>query len=146
MRPSFGDSSLYATHTRNGLLALGLALGTVIGLAGIAIAYRVWVARPGTAAAVRARVPALYRLLEREWYFDALIDALIVQPAARAGRFARYGFERRVVDDTIVGGTTGLVRAGSAAVRAAQSGFVRYYAALLVLGAAGVGFYFLLQS
>ena len=69
-----------------------------------------------------------------------------VAPAARAGRFARYGFERRVVDDTIVGGTTGLVRAGSAAVRAAQSGFVRYYAALLVLGITGVSLYFLLQS
>ena len=38
------------------------------------------------------------------------------------------------------------VRAGSAAVRAAQNGFVRYYAALLVLGVASVGFYFLLQS
>jgi hypothetical protein len=31
-------------------------------------------------------------------------------------------------------------------VRAAQSGFVRYYVALLVVGVAGVGFYFLLQS
>jgi len=41
---------------------------------------------------------------------------------------------------------SGLVRAGSAAVRAAQNGFVRYYAALLVLGVTGVGFYFLLQS
>jgi NADH-quinone oxidoreductase subunit L len=38
------------------------------------------------------------------------------------------------------------VRAGSAAVRAAQSGFVRYYAALLVLGVAAVSFYFLLQT
>src|SRR5438094_1543740 len=146
LKPSFGDSSLYATHTRNGLLALGLALGAVIGLAGIAIAYRVWVARPGTASAVRDRVPAAYRLLSREWYFDDLINALIVRPATQAGRFARYSFERLVVDDTLVGGTTGLIRAGSAAVRAAQTGFVRYYAALLVLGAAGVGFYFLLQT
>ena len=38
------------------------------------------------------------------------------------------------------------MRAGSAAVRAVQSGFVRYYAALLVLGVAAVGLYFLLQS
>ena len=38
------------------------------------------------------------------------------------------------------------MRAGSAAVRAVQSGFVRYYAALLVLGVTGVGFYFLLQT
>jgi NADH-quinone oxidoreductase subunit L len=146
LKPSFGDSSLYATHTRDGLLALGLALGTVIGLAGIAIAYRLWVARPGAAAAIRARVPALYHLLDSEWYFDSLINALFVRPATRAGRFARDAFERLVVDDTLVGGTTGLIRAGSAAVRAAQSGFVRYYVALLVIGVAGVGFYFLLQS
>jgi NADH-quinone oxidoreductase subunit L len=146
LRPSFGDSSLYATHTRNGLLAVGLVLGTVLGLAGIAIAYRVWVARPGTAAAIRARAGRLYELFAGEWYFDRLIELLVVRPGAWAGRFARDTFERLIVDDTLVGGTTGLVRAGSAAVRAAQSGFVRYYAALLVLGVAGVGFYFLLQS
>jgi NADH-quinone oxidoreductase subunit L len=146
LKPSFGDSSLYATHTRNGLLVLGLGLGTVLGLLGIALAHRVWVARPGSAAAVRARVPALYRLFVNKWYFDELIDALVVRPAAAAGGFARDSFERLFIDETLVGGTTGIVRAGSAAVRAAQSGFVRYYAALLVLGVAGVGFYFLLQS
>jgi NADH-quinone oxidoreductase subunit L len=148
LRPSFGDSSLYATHTRNGLLVLGLCLGTAIALAGIGLAYRIWVARPGTASALRS-VPGgegLYRLFVNKWYFDELIDALVVRPAAGAGRFARDTFERLFVQDTLVGGTTGIVRAGSAAVRAAQTGFVRYYAALLVLGVAGVGFYFLLQT
>jgi NADH-quinone oxidoreductase subunit L len=146
LRPSFATSALYEPHTRNGLLWFGLALGTVLGLAGIALAHRIWVARPGTAAAVGARVPALYRLFSQKWYFDELIDALIVRPAAATGAFARETFERLFVQDTLIGGTTGLVRAGSAAVRAAQSGFVRYYAALLVLGVAGVGFYFLLQT
>jgi NADH-quinone oxidoreductase subunit L len=146
LRPSFGDSSLYATHTRNGLLVTGLLLGTVAGLAGIAIAYRVWVARPGTAAAVRARLRPAYELFVNKWYFDELIDLLVVGPAAATGRFARDTFERLIVDDTLVGGTSGLIRAGSAAVRATQTGFVRYYAALLVLGVTGVGFYFLLQS
>jgi NADH-quinone oxidoreductase subunit L len=146
LKPSFGDSTLYATHTRNGLLLLGLGLGTVLALLGIALAHRVWVARPGSAAIVRARVPALYRLFVNKWYFDELIDALVVRPAAAAGGFARDTFERLFVDETIIGGTTGIVRAGSAAVRAAQSGFVRYYAALLVLGVAAVGFYFLMQA
>jgi NADH-quinone oxidoreductase subunit L len=146
LRPSFADSRLYEPHTKNGLLVFGLILGAVVGLAGIAIAYRVWVARPGTAAAVRARARPLYELLVHKWYFDEAIDLLVVRPAAAAGRFARDTFERLFVQDTLVGGTTGLVRAGSAAVRAAQSGFVRYYAALLVLGVTGVGFYFLLQS
>jgi NADH-quinone oxidoreductase subunit L len=146
LKPSFADSSLYETHTRNGLLVAGLAIGTAIGLLGIAIAYRVWVQRPGTAEAVRARLRPLYELFVNKWYFDELIGLLVVRPAAAVGRFAMGTFERVVVDDTLIGGTTGLVRAGSAAVRAAQSGFVRYYAALLVLGVTGVGFYFLLQA
>jgi NADH-quinone oxidoreductase subunit L len=149
LRPTFAGSSLYEPHTKNGLLAFGLALGTVIGLAGIGIAYRIWVVRPGTASALRSAIPggrALYRLFLNKWYFDELIDALVVRPFAASGRFARDVFERLFVQDTLIGGTTGIVRAGSAAVRAAQSGFVRYYAALLVLGVTGVGFYFLLQS
>jgi NADH-quinone oxidoreductase subunit L len=146
LRPSFATSKLYEPHTKSGLLVFGLVLGTVLGLAGIALAYRIWVARPGTAAAIRARTGALYELFVHKWYFDEAIALLVVRPAAAAGRFARYTFERLFVDETLIGGTTGLVRAGSAAVRAAQSGFVRYYAALLILGVAGVGFYFLLQS
>jgi NADH-quinone oxidoreductase subunit L len=146
LRPSFATSPLYEPHTKNGLLIFGLVLGTAIGLAGIAIAYRIWVVRPGTAAAIRERTPALYELFLNKWYFDELIDHLIVRPGALAGGFARNTFERLVIDDTIVGGTTGIVRASSAAVRAAQSGFLRYYAALLLLGVTGVGFYFLLQT
>jgi NADH-quinone oxidoreductase subunit L len=146
LRPSFATSPLYEPHTKNGLLVFGLVLGTAIGLLGIAIAYRIWVVKPGTAEAVRKRVPALYELFVNKWYFDELIDMLVVVPAAAVGGFAKNTFERLVVDDTIVGGTTGIVRAGSAAVRAAQSGFLRYYAALLLLGVTGVGFYFLLQS
>jgi NADH-quinone oxidoreductase subunit L len=146
LRPSFAGSKLYEPHTKDGLLWFGLALGTVLGLAGIAIAYRVWVLRPGTAAAVQARMRPVYELFVNKWYFDEAINVLVVRPSATAGRFASDTFERLFVDETLIGGTTGLVRAGSSAVRAAQSGFVRYYAALLVLGMTGVGFYFLLQS
>jgi NADH-quinone oxidoreductase subunit L len=148
LRPSFADSRLYATeaHSRTGLLIFGIVLGTLLGLAGIAIAYRIWVLRPGVAVAARERLRPVYELLVNKWYFDELIGALIVTPSVAIGRFARDTFERVFVDETLIGGTTGIVRAGSAAVRAAQSGFVRYYAALLVLGLAGVGFYFLLQT
>jgi NADH-quinone oxidoreductase subunit L len=146
LRPSFATSTLYEPRTRNGLLWFGLILGTLLGLAGIAIAWRVWVARPGTAAAIQARLRPLYELFANKWYWDELIDVLVVRPALAAGQFAQNAVERVFVQDTLVGGTTTVVRAGSAAVRAVQSGFVRYYAALLVLGAAGVGLYFLLQT
>jgi NADH-quinone oxidoreductase subunit L len=150
LRPSFAGSPLYEPHTKDGLLIFGMVLGTVLGLAGIAIAYRIWVvgrdpAHP-TSAAIQARFKPLYELSVNKWYFDELIAFAVVRPAAAVGHFAMDTFERVFVQDTMIGGTSGLVRAGSAAVRAVQNGFLRYYAALLVLGVAGVGFYFLLQA
>jgi NADH-quinone oxidoreductase subunit L len=156
LRPSFATAKGYEPHTKTGLLVIGLTLGTLLGLAGIGLAYRIWVVggrdaegRFPVAVAIRERTRggrALYKLFVNKWYFDEAIDLLIVRPMAAVGVFARDTFERVFVDETLIGGTTGIVRAGSAAVRAAQSGFVRYYAALLVLGVAGVGFYFLLQT
>src|SRR3954447_16448056 len=61
LEPTFAGSSLYTVHTKDGLLVFGLILGTVLGLSGIAIAYRVWVQRPGTAERVRTRFHALYK-------------------------------------------------------------------------------------
>jgi NADH-quinone oxidoreductase subunit L len=146
LRPTFAGSPLYEPHTKDGLLIFGMVLGTVLGLTGIAIAYRIWVKQPSIAVTARERFGALYELFVNKWYFDELIDFAIVRPAAAAGRFGKDTFERVFVQDTMIGGTTGLVRAGSAAVRAVQNGFLRYYAALLVIGVAGVGFYFLLQA
>ncbi|HSZ03800.1 MAG TPA: NADH-quinone oxidoreductase subunit L [Solirubrobacteraceae bacterium] len=153
LRPSFATAKGYEPHTKTGLLVIGLTLGTLIGLAGIGLAYRIWIVggrdaegRFPVAVAIRERTRPLYELFVNKWYFDEAIDLLIVRPTAAVGAFARDTFERVFVDETLIGGTTGIVRAGSAAVRAAQSGFVRYYAALLVLGVAGVGFYFLLQA
>jgi NADH-quinone oxidoreductase subunit L len=146
LRPTFAGSPLYEPHTKDGLLIFGMVLGTVLGLTGIAIAYRIWVKQPSIAVTARERFGGLYELFVNKWYFDELIDFAIVRPAAAAGNFGKNTFERVFVQDTMIGGTTGLVRAGSAAVRAIQNGFLRYYAALLVVGVAGVGFYFLLQA
>ena len=55
-------------------------------------------------------------------------------------------WQYEVVDGLLVGGTTGVVRAGSATVRGLQNGFLRYYAALLLVGVAGVSLYFLISS
>jgi NADH-quinone oxidoreductase subunit L len=143
--PSFADSTLHLDPS-NGLIAFGLALGTVLGVAGIYIAYRVWVLQPGTSERVLERFAFLHRLFVNKWYFDELIDLVVVRPAAWVGRFGQQTFERVVINGLFVGGTTGIVKAGSAAARALQNGFLRAYAAMLVLGIVAVAFYFLIQS
>jgi NADH-quinone oxidoreductase subunit L len=146
LEPTFHDSALYERDPSNGLLVFGLVLGAAVGLAGIAIAYYVWVKNPGLSERVRQRLSALHRLFVNKWFFDELIDTLVVRPSRWFGNFAQQTFERVVVNGVLVGGSTGVVRAGSSAVRAAQTGFLRYYAALLVLGMVVIAFYFLVAA
>jgi NADH-quinone oxidoreductase subunit L len=146
LAPTFEGSKFYEAHPSGGLIGFGLVLGTVVGLTGIAIAYVVWVRRPGTSQRVRERLSAMHDLFVNKWYFDELYDAAVVRPWAAVGRFAQQTFERVFVDRTLIGGATGLVRAGSAAVRGVQTGLLRYYAALLLVGLAVVAFYFLVVS
>jgi NADH-quinone oxidoreductase subunit L len=146
LEPTFADSKYIHDDPSDSLIYVGMALGTVLALLGIALAHRVWVARPGTSAAWQARLRPVYTLFVNKWYFDELIDLVVVRPFAAFGNFSRRTFERVVVEGTLVDGTTSVVRAGSAAVRAIQTGFLRYYAALLLLGGAAVLLYFLISA
>ena len=148
LQPSFADSALYEPHTRNGLLWFGLALGTAARAGGHRARLPHLGRRgPGAPRRVRARLRPLYTLFVAQVVLrraDRCPRSCARPPRSAPSRATpssgcssrtRWSAARRA-----------LVRAGSAAVRAAQSGFVRYYAALLVLGVAGVGFYFLLQA
>ena len=69
-----------------------------------------------------------------------------MRPFAWLGRFASTTFERVFVDGALVGGSTGVVRLASAGVRRVQTGYLRYYAALLLMGVTGLGAYFLISA
>jgi NADH-quinone oxidoreductase subunit L len=143
---TFADSHL-ATHEPSTSSAwIGLVIGAAIAVVGIAIAYRIWVREPGLATRARERVPAVHNFLVNKWYFDELIDVLVVRPALMLGRLTESVLERVVVSGGLTGGTVAAVRAGSAAVRRWQTGFLRYYAAAMVVCISGVALYFLVSS
>ncbi|WP_445152544.1 NADH-quinone oxidoreductase subunit L [Baekduia sp. Peel2402] len=146
LEPTFEDSTI-VHHASDGKLVLGLVLGAALGLLGIFIAYAIYGKAEGEVAQKwQARLPFLQKLFVNKWYFDELIDIVIVRPFGWFGRFGQQTFERIFVNGALIGGTSGIVRAGSAAVRALQSGFLRAYAALLIVGAGLVILYFLIQS
>jgi NADH-quinone oxidoreductase subunit L len=143
--PVFADSPLAAIHPSNGEAWLGLAIGAAISLAGIAVAHRLYVADPEAPRRLEARFRGLHDFLFHKWYFDELIDLLVVRPALATGRFANRVFERFVVDG-LVTGTEETVRGAGGLVSRIQNGFVRSYALLLVAGFAGLALYFLITS
>ena len=143
--PTFEDSPLEAIHEPTSAAWIGLGVGAVISILGIAIAYYLYVANPGTTARLIARARRIHEFLLHKWYFDEAQDALVYRPAIGFGRFANAVFERFVVQG-LIAGTVGLVRSVGMVVRGAQSGFVRSYAALLIGGFAALGLYFLIAS
>jgi NADH-quinone oxidoreductase subunit L len=146
LEPTFHDSALYEELDPSGTLtAIGLLVGATIAGTGIFIAWRLYGHPPQRAAALQERFAGLHNFFVHKWYFDEAIDLVFVRPAAWLGRFARTTFERVVVDG-LVGGATALVGLCSAAVRRVQTGYLRYYAALLLLGMTGLGAYFLASA
>ena len=142
---TFEGSRYAGIHPSDSAEYTGLVIGGALSIVGIAIAYLVYVARPGITAGLVRRYRWLHDFLERKWYFDEAIDGLIVRPSRAVGRWANSTFERYVIQG-LVAGATGAARGANAGVRGAQSGYLRSYALLLVTGFAGLGLYFLLQS
>ncbi len=145
LEPTFANSPFESIVPSVASEYRGLLVGGLLSVAGIALAYLVWVVRPGTSAALAARLRPVHEFLVNKWYFDELYDAILYRPLIATGRFANDVLERVVVQG-IVTAAVDAVRGVGVVVRGAQSGFVRGYALLVVGGFAALGLYFLIVS
>jgi NADH-quinone oxidoreductase subunit L len=146
LEPAFAESHHFHEGPSDSAEWIGLAIGGVIALLGIGTAYSFYIRRPGFTLSLRDRFTRVHAFLFNKWYFDELYDAAFVRPTLAAGRFGRDVVERRVVQDVVMGWATGLVRACSGFVREIQSGYVRAYALLFLMGMGSLGLYFLIVS
>jgi NADH-quinone oxidoreductase subunit L len=107
---------------------------TVMGLAGIALAYVMYMAMPGLPAALAAAFRPVYLFLLNKWYFDELYDFLFVFPAQRLGRLLWLGGDAGIIDrfgpDGIAAASIRLARRASAL----QTGYVYHYAFAMLIG------------
>jgi NADH-quinone oxidoreductase subunit L len=136
--PVFTASAAEAATSSRGL-ELGLAFVSVLVAAiGFYIAYIFYYKKPRTAAALAARWPALYRLVENKFYVDEIYSAVVVTPLLMFSRLFLGG----LIDSGLVNGSGAAAGAAtrgfSSLVRRVQSGNIRSYAGWLALGAAAV--------
>jgi NADH-quinone oxidoreductase subunit L len=146
LSPTFADSRFAHTQVSTGSAWVGLIIGAVVAVVGISLAYRIWVGAPGIAVAARERLGAVYQFLSHKWYMDELIDFAVVRPALWTGRLVDFVLERTLIGGVVTGTPVGVVRAGSVAVRRVQTGYLRYYAAAMIICMSGVAAYFLIAS
>lgn len=108
-------------------------VSVLIALAGIGIGWTVFKKRP---------LKQMPRLLENKYYVDEIYDAALIKPIKVGSREGLWKlFDVGVVDGIVNGLGRGIMEIGRV-VRYLQIGFVRSYAAIILLGALAVIGYF----
>jgi NADH-quinone oxidoreductase subunit L len=113
------------TNTQEYLSSL---LAVVVGLAGIGVAWAIYVAK-------RVPVPQTVTLFERKFYWDELYGVLWYRPADLAARGLYALVERPLIAGSLTA-VTGALGLGSRELSSAQTGLVRNYALALASGLA----------
>jgi NADH-quinone oxidoreductase subunit L len=109
-------------------------ISVAAGLAGIGVAYILYVARPGLAETVAQSFGGLYRLVYNKYFVDEVYNAAIVQPVVKGSRYVLWrGVDAGLIDG-MVNGVGIQARGVGNLLRLVQSGNIRSYAAWVVLG------------
>jgi NADH-quinone oxidoreductase subunit L len=108
-------------------------ISIVVGLLGIGIGWVWFKSRP---------LYEMPRLLENKYYVDEIYDAALVEPIKEGSRGVLWQFFDVGVIDGIVNGLGRATRELGSVLRYLQPGFVRSYAAIILLGALAVVGYF----
>ena len=138
--------ALHRRHAHRRLRVRRPGRGSIMAFLGIGLAFVIYMRRRELRLVIRERfdggphLPRQQVVLRRDLRRRG-------GPSHRRVRALRATvIETRFVQGAIVGGAVGLVRAGSSAARTVQSGYLRGYAALLVIGVTALGVYFLITA
>jgi NADH-quinone oxidoreductase subunit L len=110
----------------------------VMAVAGIGLAYVLYLLRPEWPAVLAAWFRPLYLFLFNKWYFDELYDALFVRPARYLGAGLWRSGDGALIDgvgpDGIAAATVNLARRASRL----QTGYLYHYAFAMLIGVVGL--------
>jgi NADH-quinone oxidoreductase subunit L len=105
-------------------------------LAGLALAFQMYIRRPDLPARLAKQQAPLYNFLLNKWYFDELYDLVFVKPAMALGRFFWKQGDTNTIDGGINGVAMGIIPFFTRLANRAQSGYMFTYAFAMVLGIA----------
>ena len=106
---------------------------TVVGVAGIALAFVFYMLAPGMPRALAARMQPVYLFVLNKWYFDELYDFLFVRPALVLARVLWKTGDARLIDGLPNGAASLAAGVGRGAGRL-QTGRLANYAFVMLIG------------
>ena len=120
-----------------------MGVSSLIALAGIGLAWFLWIKHREIPGRLATQFSGVHQLLLNKYYVDEVYDATVVQPIKLVSQEGLWrGFDVKVVDGA-VNGAGYLVSGVSILLRLVQNGSVKTYAASTFLGAVTILAYFL---
>ena len=105
-----------------------------LAVAGVVLAWYMYLVNPALPAAIKAKAQPLYTLLENKYYLDWFNENVLARGARALGTGLWKGGDEALIDGTLVNGSWKIVRAVSGAVRWVQTGYLYHYALAMILG------------
>jgi NADH-quinone oxidoreductase subunit L len=125
-----------AAGESKGLETTLMAVSVLIALAGLGLAWFLYVRRPELPAVIAASLGGLYRLVLNKYWIDELYTAVIIGPLVAFSRLVLWqSVDQKAIDGT-VNECAVAARDVSQIVRQQQSGLIRSYAGWIAAGAA----------
>jgi NADH-quinone oxidoreductase subunit L len=103
-------------------------------LAGLAVAWLLYVARPELPARMAAAAESIYSILMHKYYIDEIYDAIIVWPLLVTSREFLWKIVDTIMIDGTVNGVGQVIRSSASGLRHMQTGYVRTYVAWILAG------------
>jgi NADH-quinone oxidoreductase subunit L len=149
LSPVFEEGAHHAAeagaHAANiGLEVIFLGISVMVAVAGIGLAYFMYVVRPTVPVNLARGLSPLYTLLSNKYYVDELYMAVVVNPLKGLAGWLAWIFDARGIDG-LVNGIAAFFGWSGQTTRKVQTGSVRNYALSILLGVVVLVGYFVLH-
>jgi len=105
-----------------------------LALAGVALAYYLYLVNTALPARIQAALMPLYRLLDNKYYLDWFNEHVLAAGARAVGLGLWKGGDQGLIDGTLVNGSWRLVGWFSSVARLLQTGYIYHYAFAMIVG------------
>jgi NADH-quinone oxidoreductase subunit L len=129
-------------HEMGGAAGMGLHAFTSVtfltALAGVVLAYVFYMLKPAWPKAVGRALSPVIKVLENKYYFDWFNENVLAAGARLLGRGLWKGGDQGLIDGLVINGSARAVGAFAGVVRLIQTGYLYWYALVMILGVFGL--------
>jgi NADH-quinone oxidoreductase subunit L len=105
-----------------------------LALAGVVLAWYMYMKNTALPAAIKRRVEPVYKLLDNKYYMDWFNENVLARAARGLGTGLWKGGDQGIIEGIFVNGSARLVGRFAGVIRWVQSGYIYHYAFAMLLG------------